>query len=367
MKNKMKLILKRFLSDKSIAKIKMGVEYFRFKRKIKNIEMNKKDYTLLIGTPLHTNLGDHLIALAEMKILRECLDKSEMIEIPTEMYQVYKERLKNAISKKSLICVTGGGWMGNLWPNEEMIIQDIVSNFKENKIIIMPQTIYYDSTKENYSEILKSAQSVYASCKDLTLFVREKQSLKFVSEFYKVKCFLIADIAMSYIEECVDKREDKDKKRLVLLCLREDREKEVKNQEIGKIQSYLKKQGYQIKKTSTMSSVRVPIFLRNYMVSQKLKEFSKAGIVVSDRLHGMIFAYLVKTPCIVMNNKTNKVFGVYDAWLKKSKRVLYLSNSFEESQLSDFISKFKDEDSELEKEIMRSFYSLKESIGYGKN
>ena len=43
-----------------------------------------------------------------------------------------------------------------------------------------------------------------------------------------------------------------------------------------------------------------------------LKKFAKAKIVVTDRLHGMIFTIITNTPCIAINNLSGKVKGVYD-------------------------------------------------------
>ena len=46
-------------------------------------------------------------------------------------------------------------------------------------------------------------------------------------------------------------------------------------------------------------------------------DFSKTGIAITDRLHGMIFCAITRTPCVAINNKNGKVKGVYERWLSR--------------------------------------------------
>ena len=39
-------------------------------------------------------------------------------------------------------------------------------------------------------------------------------------------------------------------------------------------------------------------------------------VVVTDRLHCMIFCAITKTPCVVFDNSNNKTSGVFSSWLK---------------------------------------------------
>ena len=58
-----------------------------------------------------------------------------------------------------------------------------------------------------------------------------------------------------------------------------------------------------------------PELKRKKVIYKKLKKFAKSKIVITDRLHGMIFAYLTQTPCIVFSNYNHKVIGTYE-WIK---------------------------------------------------
>lgn len=60
--------------------------------------------------------------------------------------------------------------------------------------------------------------------------------------------------------------------------------------------------------------------------------------MVTDRLHGMIFAYLAGTPCVFLDNKTKKVSGVYNTWLKYCVSIQPFSDSSDISFIERFIS-----------------------------
>ena len=49
--------------------------------------------------------------------------------------------------------------------------------------------------------------------------------------------------------------------------------------------------------------------------------FENAEVTITDRLHAMLFSVLNGTPCIVLNNKTGKVFGVAD-WLDDTNMIV---------------------------------------------
>jgi pyruvyl transferase EpsI len=56
-------------------------------------------------------------------------------------------------------------------------------------------------------------------------------------------------------------------------------------------------------------------------------------MVVTDRLHGMIFAAITNTPCIAMGNINGKVKSVYETWLSNNQYVKYANNVDEFEQM----------------------------------
>lgn len=54
---------------------------------------------------------------------------------------------------------------------------------------------------------------------------------------------------------------------------------------------------------------------RDKLLTNKWLEFSSSKVVITDRLHGMVFAYITGTPAIVFDNKNHKVKNSYIDWL----------------------------------------------------
>ena len=68
--------------------------------------------------------------------------------------------------------------------------------------------------------------------------------------------------------------------------------------------------------TSTVINKKVTPVNRKKEVFHKLREFSNCSLVITDRLHAMIFSALMGTPCIAFDNVSKKVSGVYK-WIEK--------------------------------------------------
>lgn len=71
-------------------------------------------------------------------------------------------------------------------------------------------------------------------------------------------------------------------------------------------------------------------------------------MVITDRLHGMIFAAITGTPCIAFDNISKKVSGVYK-WIE-SLEYIKVVNSFEE-----FVDAYNYIDNLDEKQLTYSF------------
>jgi pyruvyl transferase EpsI len=55
-------------------------------------------------------------------------------------------------------------------------------------------------------------------------------------------------------------------------------------------------------------------------------DFSRARCVVTDRLHGLIFSVITRTPCVVIENCNHKIRSTYETWLSGLSSVRLLSN-----------------------------------------
>ena len=55
--------------------------------------------------------------------------------------------------------------------------------------------------------------------------------------------------------------------------------------------------------------------IRENILKDKFEELQSAKLVITDRLHGMIFSAITETPCVVFDSLTHKIIESYD-WFK---------------------------------------------------
>lgn len=359
----LKELVKKIIPNRILQTIRLGKNNFYYYKIIKKIS-NKIDRLYIFGTAIHTNLGDHLITVAELKFLKENYPNKEIIEIPTEVYQVYRKKLIKNITQDSIIFINGGGWMGNLWVKEELLIQDMVNTFKNNRIVIFPQTIYFDSTKEPYDELIQKEIEVFEKHPNLLVTVRDRKSYNYLKDNYNNLHFiLVPDIALYYYKYLEEYRKIT-KKKIVKFCLRNDREIFRDKTFSDKLINLFKNHNYSIGNIDTMFERRVSETDREEVLLNRLKDFAECSFIVTDRLHGMIFAYLVGTPCLVIDNKTRKVSGVYDEWLKDFSNIFPLFNSDNLDEIDKFVIE-NEENKRFCEFNMENFTTLRKEIKNG--
>ena len=271
---------------------------FLFKRRKKRV--------VIVATPTHGNLGDQAIVYAEKRMIKSILPNHYIIEIENDAYLKCKNLLKRFIKQSDIIVIDGGGNLGTLWEREDDKISDIISTFYQNKIVIFPQTVYYAETNEANQRVERN-NKVYSQAEDLTVLLRDKKSFGFFSQaFPQTKARLCPDIVLSLDQKKKLKREG------VLLCFRSDHEKVIEDEEKVILNEYMRDKGIGFKSTDTVIKKTIRWFNRNNELRKKWKEFSQSKLVVTDRLHAMIFSYITDTPCIAINNSSKKVEGAYE-------------------------------------------------------
>ncbi|MBR2529210.1 MAG: glycosyltransferase [Blautia sp.] len=263
---------------------------------------------IILQSPLYGNLGDHAITKAESELLEElgisCCD------FPcTKDIEYYCAKIT---SEKKVILINGGGYLGALWPKEEKRFLDTLQAFHKNRIIVFPQTIYFNLKSEEGIRFFKQSKGVYEGHPRLTLFVREKTSLDFMKEYMpKVHVELVPDIVLNLKWERMDSE-----RHGILVCLRNDKERTISDDEYDRLFEIIRNENDTVSVTDTVVSKEIGLQRLKQAVYDKLKEFSAARLVITDRLHGMVFAAITETPCIVIDSLSPKIRGCHQ-WIKE--------------------------------------------------
>ena len=309
---------------------------------------NKKKF-LLIGTPSHGNLGDQAITIAELKFLEDNFQNYDVIEISLDNYYEHIEYVKKYVTNKDLVFIHGGGNLGNEYLFDENIRRDAIKRFPENKIILFPQTIYFSKDKSGTAELQKS-KKIYNAHNNLTLIAREKLSYEIMKkEFNKCNVLLCPDIVFYLCK--IDRNV---KRQGALCCLRNDIEAKLTEYDRKYIIEKLNKSFKRAEVTDTIVKHRVDENNRNEVLQEKLYQFQTSELVITDRIHGMIFAAITGTPCVALSNYNHKVKGTYN-WIKHLNNIYYTEDiSHLDIAINKVLSSRTDENTEI---INRCYFS----------
>lgn len=280
------------------------------KRKYK---LSPEPRLFLLNIPSHGNLGDHLISVAEQEFLSDYFPNKKIVLVSSaDLFFSITFALFD-VRKIDVLCVTGGGFLGSLYDEENRFLR-IIKRFSDNRLVFFPQSIYYESNEKGKRKLDK-ASSIYSHRDNLFIAARDKSTFKLLSETmmpnHREQIALIPDIAIYKHYSSLEKRES------VLWCIRNDAESLGTNRKnIEYIHKVLSNKHLGQKYTDTYVNRAIPLSKEYEEVESKLKEFSSARLVITDRLHGMIYSVITNTPVIVLDNVNHKVSQVYDLWLK---------------------------------------------------
>jgi pyruvyl transferase EpsI len=201
--------------------------------------------------------------------------------------------------------------MGDMYFDLELLRLMVVNNFKNNKVISFPQTIDYSNNKES-RYLLNLSKRIYNGHPDITMCARETVSYWKMKELYpQANVILTPDIVMTLDERTNDMRETR-----AIFCLRNDKEKSNNDETVNKLLNYCKCAEIDVVERDTHIGRNGLSKTERVTELQSIwTDFRKSQFVVTDRLHGMIFAYITGTPAVVLPNSNFKVAKCYE-WIK---------------------------------------------------
>lgn len=286
----------------------------------------------VIGTPTHSNVGDNAIAYAEILFLEACgFHKKHIKEITVDEYRHYEKLIVKRLSrKKRVIFMHGGGNMGNQWPGEEQFRRNVMAQLPKNPMIILPQTFSYSNDEAGQRECEKSVPC-YNGRKGLTIVARERVSFEQMKKCYPdTNVLLTPDIVLSMDPKGLQLRQQK--RQGALLVFRQDGEKVLTDEEASVIRQAVESMGIPYRITDMLTERQTTKENRQQILEEKLNEFAGAEIVITDRLHAMVFAAISGTACVVMKNNNHKITGTY-AWIRDLPHIQFAENVQQAAEL----------------------------------
>lgn len=304
--------------------LKLIKRYFEISKKKRETKKREKAQVFLIGTPEYGNLGDQLIAVAELDWLRENYPDYEIKEFTHETLMKDKDckLLLSQIGKNDVIFLQGGGNLNDLYLNCEGIRRRVISACPENKIVLFQQSIFFSETEKGES-VKAETCSVYNKHGNFTIITREDKSFETAKGIFEsLKVLKYPDMATylfgKFEPESVIEQSG------VITCLRDDDEKFYSDVELTQLLSLLEKNNL-LSRADTNIKKRVLPENRIKEIRRLINRISSHEVMITDRFHGMIFSILAQTPCVVLRSSDHKIIdGV--KWFENVEGVFYAEN-----------------------------------------
>ncbi len=325
--------IKKFIPEK----IKIKLSLLKVSDKdlfwINKVDKTRKNiFVFLAG--FYQNLGDMALTYSQTAFLQKLYPDANVVAIPsTSTYQSIKT-LKKVISNDDIITIIGGGNMDDMYTSLEAARLHVVKSFPNNRIISFPQTMAFSDTNFGIKK-RKQSHKVYAAHKNLTLFVREPNSLERVNKYFSgVEIGYCPDIVLSLNKvDPICERTD------VVCCLRSDKEQNLSNDERQQIINNIKNVFPNAQFTDTVDVALQDCTPERY--ADTLENFwsklRKSKVVITDRLHCMIFCAITGTPCVVFDNSNRKISGVYNQWMSDISYIKLFSNDEKDLAIEEAI------------------------------
>lgn len=269
------------------------------------------------GIPRHPNLGD----LAQCVCIRDWLQANypqyNVVEVDTKVFMSSKSRLRAKLKKKvhqdDLILFQSGYCTQDLGGIEDLMHQAVMQDYPENRLLMMPQTIYFKSAERK-----AQASKVYDSHKHLLFLARDQVSFEMAKQMFPHRAvYAYPDIVTTMI----GKYHFTQMRSGILLCMRNDGEKYYSSAEIDGLAKALQHFD-RVEQTDTTVPASFNADTPNLkkLIERYIENFAGYRLILTDRYHGTIFSLIAQTPVIVLKTTDHKVKtgvdwfkGVYDS------------------------------------------------------
>lgn len=261
---------------------------------------------ILLGAPAHSNLGDQAQTYCIQSLIEESFKERKLFIFEgnplRKNYYYLLYLIKNIITSKDKVLVHSGYHCTDLFQKEENLNEKIVQLFPENKLIFLPQTIYFKSQRA-----LKKSMEVYNSHRDLTIMCRDRVSYGLAKTYYN-KCKLV--LFPDFVTSLIGRRNYNEERKGILLCLRGMENEESNMTEEKKellLQELCKLDEVTVTDTNSQLFWQVIREKRKEVIEKELEYYSRFKLIITDRYHGMIFSLIANTPVIVIPSTDHKL------------------------------------------------------------
>ena len=266
----------------------------------KFLKEKKELYTIYLGSKAAAKIsygrflydGNYLLLRFRNRVINRYWER--LNELNSDQKDL-KMKIKRFRKNRKCIYYIGSEEYGNLGDQE---IAEAITKFSR---CYFPDYSFIEITCKDFSKAkpylqkytrneegdtwLQKAQRVYSKENNVIIFTREKHSFQLAQKYFQCSSYLVPDIVLFCNEQQRAKRTG-----IVVFCFRHDKEKHIDEKTEEHVKKVVAKNNYEIKQIDLQLPYHVMKNQRREEIKKKMDEMRKSSLVITDRLHGMIFA-----------------------------------------------------------------------------
>jgi len=289
---------------------------------LRHVGCRREKKILYLITPAShlRNVGDHAQAVAIKEWFADHFGGYRVMEFDKDEVGLYLPAIKLLASEEDLIFLHSGGNLGDRGMWSENARRAIIKAFPKNKIVSLPQTIFFSNTDKGRRE-LAVTREIYNGHGDLTVMARDSRSFELAKEYFPAcRTMCVPDFVL-YLAGAVGGNKGVPRKN-VLLCLRGDPESLLAECDRKDIYKCVSGFGRDCDQYDTTLKKNIKREERRDELEKAIRLFLGYELVVTDRFHGVIFSVMTETPCVVLGTVDHKLAESVK-WFKDLDYVFY--------------------------------------------
>ncbi len=290
---------------------------------------NGRGRVFLLQAADYGNIGDIAITLAQIQRLESLFPDKELVVMRASSEYDDLKSLTRGLKSGDLITIVGGGSIGDVYYYYEIYRQIVVTLSRHIPIVIFPQSVRFRKLSN-----FKRAANIYGRKRELLFAAREEDSYRKLSCF-NVRRTLLPDIVMT-----MDFFSD-NPRRGAGVCLRDDRERLINDAERDFLGDCVTERFGSVSFFDThCGHDNISPSHWQALLTKLLNHISEMELLITDRLHGMIFGFITGTPTIALSNNNPKIRESYK-WIESCPYVSFIADVRDLPETLDKMSRIR--------------------------
>lgn len=260
-----------------------------------------------VGMPEHGDLGDHAVAYATELFLRTNLPEHQIVKVPSEAIAEALPLIQKIIQPDHLVLMHGGGIIGDREPAQENLRRMIVSWLNEQPIIQLPQSMLFNSQKEQ-----AISKQCYNTAERMVMLARDEKALQDLTQLLLCPAMLIPDMILHLSGRLPASRKPRNGAMLMLHASGNDFRRATQEHVrtlVHDLFGRVTEEDYLNTKHLHLTGHKRDTTLRACW-----RAMSGYEVLVTDEIHGLLFGLITQTPTVAINEESGLIGAMFEAW-----------------------------------------------------